>query len=103
MTELIPVKGVFLLGLLEEVGKRRALTDVETDLIEEIVRSEGDCSEFEWQPKHDQWLTEAARRKAIKRLALDMGVSEGAAYQRLARVRKRKGVKVRGNPQKGRS
>ena len=92
---VIPVKSEFLLNLLTEVGKRRALSDPETDLIEEIVRSESDECEFQWTEEHDRMLAEASKRKTIHRLARDLGVSDGAAYARLARYRKRKGVKMR--------
>lgn len=91
---IIPVKASFLLDLLNEVGRTRALSDTETDLIEEIVRGEQQPCEFQWRQEHDAMLIQAARRKGIHRLARDLGVSEGAAYQRLARVRRRKGVKL---------
>lgn len=92
---IIPVRCDFLLSLLEEVGSKRVLTDLETDLIEEIVCGENPDREFQWTEDHDRMLIAASKRKGIHRLALDLGVSTGAAYARLHRVRKRKGVKVR--------
>lgn len=92
---VIPVRSDFLLRLLDEVGKSRSLLDHETDLIEEIVCSESTEREFQWTEEHDRMLIAASKRKGIHRLALDLGVSTGAAYARLHRVRKRKGVKVR--------
>lgn len=92
---VIPVKTDFLLGLLNEVGRTRSLADHETDLIEEIVTGECADREFEWTEEYDRMLIAASKRKGIHRLALDLGVSPGAAYMRLHRIRKRKGVKVR--------
>ena len=98
---VIPVKSEFLLDLLTEVGKRRALSDPETDLIEEIVRSESDECEFQWTEEHDRMLEQAAKRRGIHRLALDLGVSPGAAYLRHHRAKKRKAVKSRDGRRKG--
>ena len=92
---LIPVNGDMLIGLLEEVGRARALTDHETDLIEEIVAAEKGDEPFQWSEEHDRMLAMAANRKAICRLAHELGVSPGAAYMRYYRAKKRKTVKMR--------
>lgn len=39
---LMPISSSMLLSLLDEVGRRRALADHETDLVEAIVRGEVD-------------------------------------------------------------
>ena len=95
---IVPVEGEFLLNLLNEVGRHRALTDTETDVIEEIVRAESGEQDFRWTARHDRMLIDASQRRGIHRLARDLGVSDGAAYQRLARVRRRRGIRVRGEP-----
>ena len=91
---IIPVKSSFLLDILTEIGRARALSDTETDLVEEIIRGETGTDEFHWTKEHDAMLVQAARRRSIHRLARDLGVSDGAAYARLHRVRKRKPVKL---------
>ena len=98
---VIPVRADKLLAWLTEVGRHRALTDEESLLVEEIVRSENDETEFQWTEDHDRMLLAASRRKGIHRLARELGVTDGAAYQRLSRVRKRQRVKVRGRKQEG--
>jgi len=98
---IIPVKSEFLLELLTEVGRGRALTSQETDLVEEIVRGENEPCDFQWTKEHDAMLVQAAKRRGIHRLARALGVSDGAAYQRLHRVRRRQGVKLPCNGREG--
>lgn len=82
-----------LLGLLEEVGKRRPLLDCETDLVEEIVLQ--DHESFRWDPRLDLGLQRAsASTGGIARFARRHNITAMAAYCRLSRIRGRKGRKV---------
>lgn len=84
----ITVSPDLLLALLEEIGKARALADHETDIIEEIVRM--GLMPFRWNPRLDGALVRAATSPgAIARFARRHGITGGAAYQRLSRLRKR--------------
>lgn len=89
---LISVQGEFLLGLLNEVGSHRALTDAETDIIEDLVSPEP--PNFRWNARHDRQLLTAANSKGgIKRFAKRMGMTEGAAYTRHHHLKKHKARK----------
>lgn len=77
-----------LLGLLEEVGRHRALTDRETDLIEDIVAM--DTTPFRWNPRLDGQLKTASHSPGgIARFARRYGITSGSAYQRLDRLRRK--------------
>ncbi len=87
MTEMT-IASSRLLGLLDEIGRHRALTDEETDMIEEIVNQ--DVEPFRWNRRLDLALERASKTPgAIARFARRIGVTESAAYNRLFRLRKR--------------
>lgn len=97
---VICVRPEFLLSLLEEIGRNRALADHETDLIEDIVNMGMPC--FRWNPRTDRALLLAANTAGgIARFARRYGISGGAAYQRLTRLRRRHGRQMGAGRRKG--
>jgi hypothetical protein len=81
-----------LLDMLTELGRQRALTDRETDLIEDIVMQ--DQQPFRWSTGLDLGLQRAAITPGgIARFARRHNITAGMAYARLHRLRKRKGGK----------
>lgn len=104
MTEMT-IASSRLLGLLDEIGRNRALTDEETDMIEEIVSQ--DTTPFRWNPRLDQGLLRAAgpnggRDGGIARFARRHGITPMAAYSRLHRLRGAKCAKSRSAIRRGR-
>jgi len=96
MTEIC-VNSEFLLGLLTEVSRSRALAHHETDVLEAIVcrghKSAG--IRIRWTTTLDRKLMQASNSKGgIKRFALANGISEMAAYRRVHVLRKGKAVKL---------
>lgn len=88
----ISIDSARLLDLLTEIGRNRALTDRETDLIEDIVMTER--QPFRWNPRLDQGLQRAAICPGgIARFARRHSITPQAAYNRLHRL-KRKGRKI---------
>ncbi len=88
-----------LLGLLDEIGRHRALTDDETDIIEAIVcrghKSTG--VRFDWNPRLDIKLTIAGNtRGGVRRFAEHHLITPQAAYDRLHKLRKAKAAKAVG-------
>lgn len=78
----------FLLGLLDEVSRHRALEPHETDLIEDILAM--DAKPFRWNPRLEGQLIIAANSPGgLKRFALRHGVDILAVRQKLWRMRKR--------------
>lgn len=79
-----------LLSLLDEIGRHRALSDEETDLIEAIVcrghRTAG--LRTRWTPKLDRALLRAAsQRGGIRAFADKNQMSPMAAHRRLTKLR----------------
>lgn len=90
---IISVRSEFLLGLLDEVGSKRALADHETDIIQEIVTA--NQQPFRWNPRLNNQLEVAASSPGgIRRFARRLGITEGAAYQQHDRIKKRKARKA---------
>lgn len=86
---VICVRPDFLLALLEEIGRNRALADHETDLIEDIVNM--GLPAFRWNPRTDRALLTASNCPGgIARFARRYGITGQAAYDRLYRLRRRK-------------
>jgi len=80
-----------MLSLLNEIGRHRALTDDETDIVEAIVcrghRSTG--VRQRWTPAKDAALLEAAKVDGgIKRYAEQIGVRPMSCHMRLNKIRK---------------
>lgn len=97
---MISVRREFLLGLLNEVNRTRALTDGETDILVDLVKSP--ARDFRWTIHHDVALKTASHSKGgIRRFARRYGMSENAAYQRLYRLRQRKERKAAREQQEG--
>lgn len=87
MTEIC-VQSDFMLGLLTEIGSTRALSEQETDLIEDIVAMEQPPA-FRWNPRLDQALIRSAHSKGgIRRFADRHRITHYAAYIRLSKIRK---------------
>lgn len=89
----INVNSEFVLGLLDEIGRTRALADHETDVIEAIVmcghRSTG--LRMKWTAVLDRRLLKAAStRGGIKAFATSQGLAQWAAYKRLQKLREGK-------------
>jgi len=96
----ISIDSARLLDLLTEIGRNRALTDRETDLIEDIVMTER--KPFRWNSRLDIALERAAQCPGgIARFARRHNITAGMAYARLHRLRKRKGCKVARQRRKG--
>ncbi|MEW9855918.1 hypothetical protein [Novosphingobium sp. M1R2S20] len=82
-----------MLSLLDEIGRHRALTDDETDIVEAIVcrghRSTG--IRTRWTPEMDEALLEAAKVDGgIARHAQKIGVRPMSCHMRLNKLRKGK-------------
>ena len=75
--------------MLDDIGRQRALSGSETDLLETLVDAERDGLTFSWSPQVDQILARAAARRRMASVARLMGINPNAAYQRLYRVRQR--------------
>ncbi|MDT0507523.1 hypothetical protein [Novosphingobium sp. MMS21-SN21R] len=90
MTQIC-VQSDFLLTLLTEVGKHRALADHETDIIEAIVcrghKSTG--LRIRWTATLDRKLWQASHSKGgISRFADANKIPRQGAYDRLLKLRK---------------
>lgn len=80
-----------MLSLLNEIGRHRALTDDETDIVEAIVcrghKSTG--VKQRWTPDMDEALLEAAKVDGgIARHAQSIGVRPMSCHMRLNKIRK---------------
>ncbi len=85
---VICVRPDFLLQILTELGRHRALADHETDLVEDIVNM-GQVA-FRWNPRADRALLTASHSPGgIARFARRYGITGEAAYCRIKRLRKR--------------
>lgn len=83
----------FVLGLLNEIGRNRALSDSETDVVEAIVCRGHKSTQrnFRWTATADIELIQAAHTPGgIKGFADANGVSRKGAYDRLSKLRKAK-------------
>lgn len=94
----------FLLGLLNEIGRSRALADHETDVVEAIVmcghRSTG--MRVKWTAQLDRRLLKAAAtRGGIKAFAQSQGMAQWAAYKRLQKLREGKLIASAGSGRVG--
>lgn len=96
MTAHIPVPTDLAFRLLDEVSRKRALADDESDLLEQLVcrghRSQG--VRIIWTTKLDRALLRASfRNGTIRQFAADQGMSEMQAYKRLEKLRKKQADK----------
>lgn len=103
MTGTIPVPAPLAMRLLEEINRHRALHDDETDLLEILVtrghRSTG--IRLKWTPELERELKRVSHRPhGVRTFAARHGITEKAAYDKLARLRARK-AELRGNGRKG--
>jgi hypothetical protein len=77
-----------LLGLLTEIGRHRALTDEETDIVEAILEIEH--VPFRWNARLDGHLLTASHSVGgIARFARRHGITPMAAYSRIKRLKDR--------------
>ncbi len=92
MTEFC-VRPEFMLGLLTEISRTRALADHETDMIEDIIALQ--IEPFRWNPHLEvQLLTASHSPGGIARFARRHGIANHKiAYQKLYRLRKRESRK----------
>jgi hypothetical protein len=83
------VRPEFMLGLLTEVSRHRALADHETDILEDIIAMQ--TEPFRWNSRLEvQLLTASKSPGGIARFARRHGIiNHDAVYQKLARLRKR--------------
>ena len=81
----------FLLGLLTEVSRTRALADHETDMLEDIIAMQ--TEPFRWNPRLEVQLLVASHSPGgIARFARRHEIANvRIAYQKLHRLRKRIG------------
>jgi hypothetical protein len=78
-----------VLSLLDEVGRSRALSSDESDLVEDIVTAERE--DFRWSERLDQGLLRAALTSGgIARFARRHSITPSAAYNRLLRLRRQR-------------
>lgn len=92
---IICVRAEFLLGLLNEVSRQRALADHETDILQDLVRNPDEP--FHWTEKLcTDLLAASACGDGVRRFARRNGITDGMAYQKLHRMRRqmRKSRKV---------
>ena len=83
----------FVLSMLTEISRTRALLSLETDVIEDCINTE--LLPFRWNIRLDNALKTAAHSPGgIARFARRHGISAGMAYARLHRIRKRQGRKA---------
>lgn len=91
--QTIPVPTDLAFTLLDEASRRRALTDAESLLLEQIVTRghQSRAIRFAWTPAIERELWRASYRKGtIKNFAAKHGITEKACYDRLAKLRARK-------------
>ena len=86
-----------MLAILDDLGKTRPLTELESGIVEEIVAREND--EFRWNPRLDvQLMVSSGSNGGIKRFAQRHGILPHCAYARLYRIRNGAGSKRKGRP-----
>lgn len=84
----ICVRSDFMLSLLGEVGKTRALAPHETDVIEDCIAQE--LMPFRWNPRLDNALLVASHSPGgIARFCRRIGITRGMADARLLRIRRK--------------
>lgn len=99
MTEIC-VQSDFMLRILTEIGKHRALRDNETDIIEDCIAFTTEA--FRWSPRLDNALLVSSHSPGgIARFARRHNITGGMAYVRLHRLRKRKARKNTSTGEKG--
>lgn len=79
-----------LLSLLDEVGRHRALSDSESQLLESVIVKEAKESRrlHKWTPEEDRELRRVQfRRRGVADFAKRIGVSESAAWSRIQVIR----------------
>ncbi|SCY69392.1 hypothetical protein SAMN05660666_02510 [Novosphingobium aromaticivorans] len=90
----------FMLGILTEIGRHRALSNRETDIIEDCIAFE--TAPFRWNARLDNALLVASHSPGgIARFARRHEITGGMAYARLHRLRKRQKRKDARNGQEG--
>ncbi|MDG5748541.1 hypothetical protein P8Q88_10160 [Qipengyuania sp. XHP0207] len=90
-----------MLAILEDLGKVRPLTEVESGIVEEVVPREN--KEFRWNPRLDvQLMVASSSNGGIKRFADRHCISPWSAYARLYRIRHGAGSKRKGRPPRAR-
>lgn len=86
----IDVDSAWLLGLIDEINRIRALNDCEVSVVERIisVKQRQPRRSFRWTVKLDRKLVQMAeKRGGIRAFAQQHGISPHAAHMRLCRVR----------------
>ena len=84
------VDPILLLGLLDEVGRLRALNDTESQLLEMAILKEAKPIRrlHKWTRDEDRELLRVQfRRRGVAELAHRIGVSESAAWSRVQALR----------------
>lgn len=75
--------------VLDEIGRSRALTEDESNLLEYVLPDCDGRRAFRWNAIIDAALLDAADRSEVASFARLIGIKPNAAYQRLHRVRRR--------------
>lgn len=89
-----------LLDLLTEIGRHRALTDEETDIVEAILDIEH--APFRWNPRLDNHLLTASHSVGgIARFARRHQITPMSAYSRIKRLKDRQSRKGAASKAKG--
>lgn len=95
----ITLPSTFVLSMLTEIGRSRALAPNETDVIEDCIAIE--ITPFRWNPRLDVALKVASHSPGgIARFARRHGIAPHTAHMRLYRMRKRDKRKSAGKGQK---
>lgn len=82
----ICIRSEFMLSLLGEIGRHRALSDRETDVIEDCIAQE--VAPFRWNPRLDNALLVSSHSPGgIARFARRHNISRQMADSRLYRLR----------------
>ena len=86
----ITISSEHMLKLLDEIGRARALTEAESEIVEEIVMQ--DAQPFRWNTRLDLALLRAAEIPGgIARFSRRHGISYRSTSQHLYRLRRRRG------------
>lgn len=97
----ICVQSQFLLSLIDEIGRTRALHDHETDILEAII-TKGHQSRginFRWTASlNTKLLVASASKGGIKRFAERHGITDQSARTQIKRLRK---AQLRNEQRKG--
>lgn len=85
----VKIEPAFLMGLLDEVGRLRALTDRESSALEDAIKAEAKPRRLhKWTREENRELLRLQhRRRGVADYAKKIGVSESAAWSQIQVLR----------------